>query len=673
MKRPRKAVSKPTGRKANSRRAKLRTRLAGLEALEHRLVLDSTVVFNEIMYNPLDDANDELEWIELHNQLAVDMDVSEWRLEGGIEFDFPDGTIVRGRGYLVVAANPAALEASTGFSGAIGPFMGRLNNGGEELRLFNNDGRRMNVLDYGDNGEWPVEADGGGASLAKGDRLTNSEDAENWTFSSRIGGTPGTGNVVSVENVQINEIAAADQENFFIEIANDGGSPVNVGGYVLSHTGLGGGDFVLPAQTIAAGGRLVVNGDDLPFSPTDGERLFLYTPGKGRLIDGRVVTNSLRGRSVEYDGQWLWPDVPTPGATNNFDFRDEIVINEILYHAPPQLRTDTQPYLESDEEWIELYNRGNETIDLSGWRLRDAVDFEFEVGLTIGPGEYLVVAKDAESVKAKYGITNVVGNFGRSLSNHDDRILLIDANKNPADEVHYYESGKWAAFADGGGSSLELRDPDADNAEGIAWAASDETSKSEWTEYTFTGRANEPLNCCGGFNEWIFGLLDSGEFLLDDISLKRENNATQLIQNGTFQSDTLGRSPAKWRLIGNHSGTVVIDPDNPNNKVLHVVAAGAQAHVHDHAETTFVSGQSISAGSDYTISFRAKWLGGNRQLNNRLYFTRMSNTAILDAPEKHGTPGAANTALETNIGPTYSDFGHAPVLPRPGQPVNVSV
>ena len=127
-----------------------------LESLENRIVLDSTVVFNELMYNPAGDTDDSQEWIELYNQLAVDMDVSEWQLAGGVDFIFPVGTTVPGRGFLVVAAAPTALDAAIGFSDAIGPYSGRLSNGGEEIRLINNDGRVMNVLDFGDGGKWPV-------------------------------------------------------------------------------------------------------------------------------------------------------------------------------------------------------------------------------------------------------------------------------------------------------------------------------------------------------------------------------------------------------------------------------------------------------------------------------------------------------------------------------------
>ena len=57
-----------------------------VEALEPRLVLDSTVVFNEVMYNPLGDADDSLEYVEFFNQLSVNMDVSNWKIEGGIDF-----------------------------------------------------------------------------------------------------------------------------------------------------------------------------------------------------------------------------------------------------------------------------------------------------------------------------------------------------------------------------------------------------------------------------------------------------------------------------------------------------------------------------------------------------------------------------------------------------------
>src|SRR3989442_3053905 len=83
--------------------------------------VDSVMVFNEIHYHP---ATNELagEWIELHNQMAIDIDLSAWQLTGEISFTFPDGTIIPGGAYRVVARNPASLQTATGLTNLLGPF-----------------------------------------------------------------------------------------------------------------------------------------------------------------------------------------------------------------------------------------------------------------------------------------------------------------------------------------------------------------------------------------------------------------------------------------------------------------------------------------------------------------------------------------------------------------------
>src|SRR6266511_4880895 len=122
---------------------------------------DSTIVFNEIMYHP---ASNEptLEWLELHNQMAVIMDLSGWSLDGGVQFKFPEGAVLAGGGYLVVAVAPSAFAAATGYTNAYGPFIGRLSNSGERLELRNNNRRLMDWIEYGTDRDWPVGPDGGG-------------------------------------------------------------------------------------------------------------------------------------------------------------------------------------------------------------------------------------------------------------------------------------------------------------------------------------------------------------------------------------------------------------------------------------------------------------------------------------------------------------------------------
>ncbi len=149
---------------------------------------DSVVVFNEIHYHPGGD-NTALEYIELYNQMAPDVDLSNWRI-GGSRFRLSRRHGLGGWQYLVIARDPGALQAATGFAGALGPFAGNLSNSGEPLRLYNNnrsfrttsgagstgavseslEGRRiMDEIAYADVFPWPSGADGSGSTLAKRD------------------------------------------------------------------------------------------------------------------------------------------------------------------------------------------------------------------------------------------------------------------------------------------------------------------------------------------------------------------------------------------------------------------------------------------------------------------------------------------------------------------------
>src|SRR5690348_478679 len=85
------------------------------------------VIFNEIHYHPVerpafnaagnsvfqgtttlaDFSNDVHEFVELNNPSGEVVDLSGWRIAGGVEFTFPSGTSIPAGGFLVVAKNPA--------------------------------------------------------------------------------------------------------------------------------------------------------------------------------------------------------------------------------------------------------------------------------------------------------------------------------------------------------------------------------------------------------------------------------------------------------------------------------------------------------------------------------------------------------------------------------------
>jgi len=150
---------------------------------------DCVVVFNEINYHPatLESAN---EWIELHNQMSIDIDLSAWSISGTIDFTFVEGSIIPAGGYLVIASDPAKLRAATGLTNVLGSFSGHLNNSSGTLRLRDRNDRLMDQLEYSDGGKWPVAPDGSGATLAKRNPDASSDAPENWTSSVLAGGTP---------------------------------------------------------------------------------------------------------------------------------------------------------------------------------------------------------------------------------------------------------------------------------------------------------------------------------------------------------------------------------------------------------------------------------------------------------------------------------------------------
>ena len=104
------------------------------------------VVISEIMYHPVDPA---LEFIELANTFATDEDIGGYRLSGQIDFVFPEGSVLPGGAYVVVARDPTALRARYGLSNVLGPWVGGLSNNGGTVRLRHRTGAVFLEIEYG--------------------------------------------------------------------------------------------------------------------------------------------------------------------------------------------------------------------------------------------------------------------------------------------------------------------------------------------------------------------------------------------------------------------------------------------------------------------------------------------------------------------------------------------
>lgn len=616
--------------------------------------LDSAVVFNEVHYHPVDEAA-QTEWIEIKSNHGVDIDISGWSITGGVNFTFPANTILTGNSLRVIAATPSQIP------GALGPMTGSLKNSSETIRIRNRSGRLMDELSYGDSGGWPLAADGLGFTLARRNSSLAADGPSAWTTSPPPGGTPGAANfpaAPAADSLKFSEIAGALDPGFFVELHNVSATEVSTTGWSLI-TSLGQ-NIGLPARTVAPGGYTAFTAAELNLTPVDNLRLALTVSGGGGTLfrDARTITNRLRGLAPA--GFWGHPTAPSAGLANAFTVSNAVVIHEIFYHG----------HGTSPEQWVELYNRSAGPVDLSDWAFSEGISYLFPSGTLLPAGGYVVVAWNPAAFAARHPGLTALGPFSGSLSGKGETLSLSDANENIVNSVRYGDGGLWSEWADGGGSSLELRDPDADNTKPGAWEASDESTKTPWQTITYSGPAtNAPSISLSFWNELIFGLLDSGEVLIDDVSVT--TGSTQLIQNGSFNGNA-----NFWRIVGNHSGTIVPDPFAPANAVLKLTAASATDSLYNQANTTLKSGSAfhtINASSTYTISFRAKWLRGSNRLHSRLFCNRLPRQTLLEVPATGGTPGAANSRTVVNLGPTLAAFGHAPVVPAANAAATVTV
>jgi hypothetical protein len=168
------------------------------------------VVISEIMFHPPDlgtNDNQRDEFIELHNLSTVPVSLFDpaypsntWRLRDGVDFDFPPNTILPAGGYLVVASfNPdldptvlAAFRATYALGTnvtVLGPYNGKLDNGGEAIELKKPDAPNageapyilVERIEYADRLPWPAGADGTGLSLRRADDSLFGDDPVNWT------------------------------------------------------------------------------------------------------------------------------------------------------------------------------------------------------------------------------------------------------------------------------------------------------------------------------------------------------------------------------------------------------------------------------------------------------------------------------------------------------------
>ncbi|MCY7360833.1 MAG: lamin tail domain-containing protein, partial [Ignavibacteria bacterium] len=131
-------------------------------------------------------------------------------------------------------------------------------------------------------------------------------------------------------------------------------------------------------------------------------------------------------------------------ASNSFS---QISINEIMF-APA----------DASNEWFEIYNTGNTSVNLQNWKWKDATATLRTITnqtIIFSSNEYLIICQDSVKLKNLYSSLSgvFIQTLWSALNNTGDNLILIDQNNNRIDSVSFLST--WGGNT--GGYSLERK------------------------------------------------------------------------------------------------------------------------------------------------------------------------------------------------------------------------
>ena len=201
------------------------------------------VVFSEIHYSPgspsinaivtyPDLVRDDLEYVEIHNPTPNAIDLTNWRIRGGIDYSFDEGAMLPANGtLLVISFEPNKVDNALRYSAfrehhglapdaaVVGGYSGKLSDSGETIRIERPDAPPAeepsfiprlweDVVQYSADAAWP-DVSNNGLSLNRVSANAFGSAPEGWTGSER---TPGRYTSVDADfdNNGVVDVADAD-------------------------------------------------------------------------------------------------------------------------------------------------------------------------------------------------------------------------------------------------------------------------------------------------------------------------------------------------------------------------------------------------------------------------------------------------------------------------------
>ena len=425
----------------------------------------SQVVINEIMYAP-SDANSE--WFEIFNTGNSQADLKNWKWKdatSAVRTITSRNIILPENSFAVICQDSLKLKNQfpdmTGI--IIQTVWSTLNNTGDNVILITPDNIRSDSVSF--SSAWGGNT--GGSSLERINSSIASNTPDNWGTSIDIQkGTP----------VKVNSLTPKPFDLYLKKFEITPLFPVT--GESLTF------DFNIKNSGLNAAGNFILN----IYNDTDLDS----TAENNELINSKTFTSLGYKDSVTYNytvsnidsgyKQFIAKVVfaQDDDTLNNSIIKrvyvssqagggGGLIINEIMYDP-----------LSNKSEWVELFNATGQTLNLKGWKYKEASSSVTlsAVDLYFNPGDYFILAHDStvydifDYLKSPKSNQTVKISTGISLNNTGENLTITDSLNNIIDAVYYDPGWNNPEITDAKGISLERINPSLNSNDRSNWSSS---------------------------------------------------------------------------------------------------------------------------------------------------------------------------------------------------------
>ncbi|MDO4543085.1 MAG: lamin tail domain-containing protein [Clostridia bacterium] len=410
------------------------------------------VCINEIMASNVRYANSDgvfCDWVELYNGSDSQIDIGGYKLtdkSNEARYTIPADTVIPAGGYYIIYCMRDA--PNSGYAD-----FGISSNGDESITLMNTRNVLVDTVDTVALQENQVMAridDGTWAVLDYATPAYENSQAGYLEFSEN--------RTVAGSEVRISEVVASNSFYYnadgiscdYIELHNSGSVDFNVSGYMLTDKEQDIRFVFDSAAVIPAGGYLTVwctrapaqvnaleRYADFSISRSGGEELLLINPDM-QVVD-RFLTVAAQRNTAQVRGEggaivqisYATPNYPNTAAGYEQYLQTRFLPNANLYISEVMAENNGYPDPSGRLlDFIELHNRSDQTLDLSGYGLSDSpgdVLFSFPSGTTLAPDGYIVVYCESGSSETSLAPFGIATEGGETLVLTDSLGVCVDA------------------------------------------------------------------------------------------------------------------------------------------------------------------------------------------------------------------------------------------------------